>query len=268
MPQPTDFVAMKNRFFVVPAVAAVLALCAPALSAQESEIEEERREMTETSVSGLSISPLSLSVELSSRYIYRGLQYGDAPVGFATLGYGYKGFNAYILGAYAVNNSHQEVDLGVSYTYRWLTVGASDYYFPSAAGENDKYFDFDRHTTLHSVDAYVTVAPEKVPVWLTLSCYVFGNDRKADGKNAYSSYAELGYTYSFRQNNAISLAVGAALNRSFYNNYERGFSVVNIALKYATAFRFGSFRLPVSASYVLNPEKEKSYFTFSLFFNL
>ena len=51
-------------------------------------------------------------------------------------------------------------------------------------------------------------------------------------------------------------------------NNQSGFNVVNINAKYSTAFKFGNFKLPISASYVLNPYNNKSYFTMSLYFGL
>ena len=80
-------------------------------------------------------SPFTASLELSVKYMWRGIEYGTAPTLFPMIGYGYKGFNAFAMGAYAVNGSHQEVDLGVSYTVNEFTVGVSDYYYPSAVGE-------------------------------------------------------------------------------------------------------------------------------------
>ena len=59
-------------------------------------------------------SPFSASLELTTKYMWRGIEYGTAPTVFPMIGYGYKGFNAFAMGAYAVNGSHQEVDLGVS----------------------------------------------------------------------------------------------------------------------------------------------------------
>ena len=89
-------------------------------------------------------SPFSASLELSTKYMWRGIEYGTAPTVFPMIGYGYKGFNAFAMGAYAFNGSHQEVDLGVSYTASEFTVGVSDYYYPSAVGEKDSYL-YARH---------------------------------------------------------------------------------------------------------------------------
>ena len=198
--------------------------------------------------------------------MWRGLEYGTSPAVFPALNYSTEGFNAFVMGAYTWDGSHQEVDLGLSYTHKALTLGAVDYYYPSNVGENDNYFNFKNRDTGHSVETYLTIAPEKAPVYLTFSTFVFGADKKLNGNQAYSSYAEIGYTHTFNNDNNLSLALGAALNKSFYTDYEKGFNIVNIAVKYATAFELGNFKLPVSASYIINPYREKSYFTFSTYF--
>lgn len=212
-------------------------------------------------------SKFSLSLELSSKYMWRGLEYGDAPTVFPGINFNYKNFNAYALGAYSVNGSHQEVDLGVGYTKDWFFIGAADYYYPSAVGNKDSYFNLNNRETGHYVELYTTISPQNIPLWLTLSSYIWGADKNLDGKQAYSSYAELGYKFNFKNDNVLSLCVGAALNKSFYTDYEKGFNVVNIGLKYTTSIPLGKFNLPVSASYILNPYKEKSFITFSLYLN-
>lgn len=212
--------------------------------------------------------PFSISLELTTKYMWRAIEYGDAPTSFAIINYEHKGFSAYAEGVYAFNGSHSEVDLGVAYSYKWLTVGINDYYYPSSVGEKDKYFKLSNRKTGHSIEGAVTIAPEKIPIWLTLSNYFWGEDKKpTNNNNAYSSYAEIGYSHSFNDYNVASLAVGAALNKGFYTDYEHGFNVVNITTKYATSFKFGKFRLPVSASYVLNPYRNKSYVTLSIYFS-
>ena len=216
----------------------------------------------------LSKSPFSASLELSTKYIWRGIEYGTAPTVFPMIGYGYKGFNAFAMGGYAIDGSHQEVDLGVSYSASEFTIGVSDYYYPSVVGEKDGYFKLNNHNTGHWVEAYATWTGTKIPLWITLSSYIFGADKNEEGKQMYSSYAEVGYTYSFNDDNNIALCVGANLNEGFYTGYQSGFNVVNINAKYSTAFKFGNYKLPVSASYVLNPYKNKSFFTMSLYFGI
>ena len=212
-------------------------------------------------------SKFSLGLELSSKYMWRGIEYGDAPTVFPSINYTYKGFNAYAMGAYSVNGSHQEVDLGVGYTYNWLFIGVADYYYPSAVGEKDSYFKFNNRETGHYVELYTTISPQSVPLWITLSSYIYGADKNLEDKQAYSSYAEVGYKFCFKNDNILSLCVGAALNKSFYTDYEKGFNIVNLGLKYNTTLPLGKFNLPVSASYILNPYKKKSFVTFSIYLN-
>ena len=214
------------------------------------------------------VSPFSASLELTTKYMWRGIEYGTAPTLFPMIGYCYKGFNAFAMGGYAVNGSHQEVDLGVSYTANEFSFGVSDYYYPSAVGEKDGYFKLSNRNTGHWVEAYASWNGKKIPLWVTVSTYVFGADKNEDGKQMYSAYAEVGYTHSFNDNNSLSLCVGANLNKSFYTEYQSGFNVVNINAKYRTAFKFGKFHLPVSAGYILNPYKNKSFFTMSLYFGI
>ena len=213
-------------------------------------------------------SPFSASLELSTKYMWRGIEYGTAPTVFSLLCYNNHGFNAFAMGGYAINGSHQEVDLGVSYSAREFTIGISDYYYPSSVGEKDHYFKLSNRETGHWVEAYATWTGIKIPLWVTVSTYIFGADKNIDGKQMYSSYAEVGYTHTFKADNSIALCIGANLNKSFYTDYESKFNVVNINAKYSTAFKLGSYKLPVSASYVLNPYKNKSYFTMSLYFGI
>lgn len=211
-------------------------------------------------------SPFGISLELSSKYMWRGIEYGDAPVVFPMLSYNYKGFNAFAMGAYAINGSHQEVDLGVNYSFKEICIGISDYYYPSSVGEKDSYLKWSSHVTGHSVEAYMTYTSQKLPLWFIISTYVYGADKKTNGSQAFSSYAEIGYAHKFNDAHTLSLALGANLNKGFYTDYEKGVNLVNITLKYETRFNFGKFNLPVSASYVLNPYKEKSFLTFSIYF--
>ena len=210
---------------------------------------------------------LNLSLELSSKYMWRGMEYGTSPTLFPMLSFNKAGFNIFGMGAYALDGSHQEVDLGVSYTYKGFTIGVSDYYYPSAVGENDKYFDFNNRTTKHYVEGYLTMMPFKYPLWFTVSTYIYGCDKDLNGEQAYSSYIETGYSHYFNDDNILSAAIGANLNKSIYTDYEGGFNVVNVMLKYTYNLNLNKFCLPLSASYIINPYREKGCFTFSAYLN-
>lgn len=209
---------------------------------------------------------LFVSLELTSHYIWRGLEYGNSPTSFGKFIYTTKHFDAYLEGIYGLNDSHSEVDLGVGLSYKWIYFGLSDYYYPSSVGKKDKYFRLNNKTTGHYIEAYSIITPKCLPFQLTLSSYVFGADKKGNGKQAFSSYAELTYIQNLKNNTNLELTIGANLNKGFYTEYIDGISITNIALKYNTNFKFGSFLLPVSASYVVNPYKNKSFFIITVYF--
>lgn len=215
-------------------------------------------------------SDFHLGVDLQTKYVWRGMEMitsNSSPVVFPHMSYQYEGLYVYAMGGYSLNGSYAEVDLGVSYTWKWLTVGVYDYYYPTLNGPQDRYFNFSKDDTGHWLEAAVTIAPEKIPAYLTVSNFFYGADKTLDGKQAYSTYVELGTYYDFLESNRLSLALGAACNKSCYTGYESGFGICNVELKYTytVAFRNG-WSLPLNVAYIINPVREKSFINFSTSF--
>lgn len=218
----------------------------------------------------LVISPFGLGLDLQTKYIWRGMEMmslESAPVLFPSINFSANGLFAYIMGGYAINGEYAEVDCGVSYTVGDFTVGVSDYFYPSIDKNVDKYSHVGKGSG-HWMEACVNYAPVNIPIWSTLSNFFYGADRYLDEngseKQAYSTYVELGTYYNFIENNKISLAVGAALNKSCYNGYSRGFSICNTELKYAKSVKVSdAWSLPVSVSYIYNPVYDKSFVNFT-----
>lgn len=202
------------------------------------------------------------SLEISSKHVWRGLEFGNSPVLFPQLSYTNGGFWAYAMGGYATNGTHQEVDFGVSCTLRALTLGVNDYYYPSSVGASDTYFDYSQRSK-HWVELYATYQHPKVPFWCMLSSFVYGPDRYGD-RRAYSTYLELGYAYALSKQSSLVLSAGISPNRSFYNGYERASSWSSLVLKYTQDIRIGGYTLPISASYIFNPSIQKSAFSCSI----
>ena len=222
-------------------------------------------------------SNFHLGLDLQTKYMWRGMEMMTeeaAPVLFPCVNYSNKGFYAYVMGGYAVNGKYAEVDLGLSYTYKWFTIGVNDYYYPTTIMPQDQYFNFKPKETGHWLEAVVTIAPEKIPAYLTVSNFFYGADKKivvdAEGnpsdKQAYSTYAEIGTYYDFLKDNRLSLAVGAAFNKSCYNGYDKDFSVCNIELKYTYTATIKDFSFPLNIAYIINPVYEKSFVNFSTSF--
>ena len=217
----------------------------------------------------LKASPFGLGLDIQTKYMWRGMEMmieDAAPVLFPSFNYSYKGLFLYAMGGYAINGKYAEVDLGISYTWKGLTIGFNDYYYPTIDSNNDKYFGGGKHTG-HWLEVSITYAPEKIPVFATLSNFFYGADKYVNENNeekqAYSTYLELGSYYDFLKNNRITLTCGMALNKSCYNGYEHNFSVCNLEAKYTYYVEFkNGWTLPLSAAYIYNPVYDKSYVNF------
>lgn len=216
-------------------------------------------------------SPFTLNLQTQTKYVWRGMemQPSDAsPVLFPSVGYSSGGFNAYFMGGYSINGKYAEVDFGTSYTWKWLTLALNDYYYPSTTTVDDDYFNYNKDNTGHWLEGAITISPDKIPVSLTLSNFFAGADKNLEGKQAYSTYAELSTWYDFTNNNQMALNLGMALNKSCYNGYEHGFGVCNIEAKYSHTIQFkNDWTLPLSVSYIINPVFEKTFVNFSVGFN-
>lgn len=205
---------------------------------------------------------LSASIELSSKHVWRGLEFGTAPVVFPQVYYSAGKFSAYAMGGYAINASHQEVDFGCSYQLRNLIIGLNDYFYSSGVGNRDKYFDYSKRTG-HYVEVYTHYTPDRLPISCLLSIFPYGAD-KLGTKQAYSSYLELQYKRSIASESDLTIALGGTFNRSFYTQYASDIALTNLTLKYTRLFRLGKIDIPLSASFIINPYTNKSFFSCSV----
>lgn len=208
-------------------------------------------------------SNFHLGMDIQTKYIWRGMEMiteNSAPVVFPHINYQNEGFYAYVMGGYSINGVYSEVDMGFSYTYKWISFGINDYYYPTTTTPYDQYFNFNGRETGHWLEAAVTIAPENVPGYLIVSNFFAGADKDLNGNQAYSTYAELGSHYDFLDNHNLALALGFAFNKSCYNGYEHGFNLCNVELKYTYNLDFkGYYTLPLSVAYIINPIFKKAH---------
>jgi uncharacterized protein (TIGR02001 family) len=101
-------------------------------------------------------SPFTIGADLVSRYVFRGLDFGESPAIQPGLSYSYKGLTVGAWGSYAFVATPLgiEADLYASYNFHFgLSAGITDYYFPGEQLKigpdsvinpirNGKYFDY------------------------------------------------------------------------------------------------------------------------------
>lgn len=239
---------MKKTLFTL-----MLSLCTLLIaSAQEVVNEENEAE-----------SPFSLSTDLVSRYVWRGLLYSANPNIQPTLDFTKGNFSVGAWGSYAVAAPYAEVDLYISYTLGNFTATIFDYYTEDETDLTvNNYFNWGKSTTPHSLEGAITFnGTEKFPVTFTASMFFYGYDWDAAGKNQYSTYFEVGYSKQVGPT-LINLFAGGTPAKGLYAQTA---AIVNVGMGVSYELTLSEkFKLPVFGQLVLNPSAKDIFFVFGI----
>jgi hypothetical protein len=241
---------------------------------------------------------LNVSADFVSRYIWRGMDFGNSPSIQPTLSFNLGEFELGYWGAVALINNYVESDLYMKYSVKGFSLTLYDYYIPALSTElNDNRYsfckspskiEFDTTTgqnltkyTTHTIEAYLQYkGPEKFPISVLVGTYIYGNDKTAvdsvftdskllqsvNFKNRFSSYIELGYSFAIKENN-FDVFVGATPFSSAYSTpvYKGDFAVVNMGVTgYRNIKITEKFDLPLKASVIFNPQASNIFFVLGL----
>ena len=208
------------------------------------------QEKVETTISG----------DIVSSYIWRGQDLGSAAVQ-PTLGVGYKGLSLTAWGSYALVNTAdtKEFDLTLAYTKGGFNIGITDYWFSTGLDPQGRYFKYDAHGTNHVFEGNVGFDFGFASLqWFT---NFTGNDYKADGKRAYSSYVEVVVPFKLSAIEWTATAGAVPFESAQYGT--SGFAVTNLALKATKEIKVtDTFSIPVFGQVVGNPCTQKAYLVF------
>ena len=216
------------------------------------------------------VAPVSAEVETTvsadvvSSYVWRGMELGDAALQ-PTLGVSAAGFDLSIWGSTGIVNftDTKEFDITLSYSIAGLSVGVTDYWFNAGPEPYGRYFNYTKDLTNHVFEAFVGYDLDFVSfAWYT---NLYGNDFKADGDRAFSSYFEVSAPFSFGGAEWSASLGMVPYETDFYGT--DGFAVTNLSVTASKEIEFtDSFSLPVSAGVTVNPSAETAYFVLSLSF--
>lgn len=265
----------------------ILALFAPVtVNAQDervfSDIEAEKENQ------GVD---LNLGADLFSRYIWRGYDYGNSPAIQPNINFSWKGLSIGAWGSYAFSKhsiqiddttvvdagNYSEVDLYISYTYKWFTLLLYDYFTPNGLNPNDgnKYFDYKNSTTGHTFEACLSFdGTETFPLRVMAGTLFYGDDKGKDStgtygqgtKNNFSTYFEIGYTFNIKKidTDLIPFIGGIPFGSSWYGPYA---GVTNIGLTVKKSIPITPvYSFPVQASLIANPQSEALFLVFGISF--
>lgn len=166
----------------------VLYLLAYTITSMAQEANRDQVDMVNSEKNNwgakLKASNFHLGLDIQTKYLWRGMEMmpeESSPVLFPCVNYQSKGLYVYAMGGYAINGKYAEVDLGISYSWKWLTLAFNDYYYTTINGKDDEYLG-GKHNG-HWLEAVVTYSPENIPLWITASNFFCGDDDKYEKGN-------------------------------------------------------------------------------------
>ena len=208
---------------------------------------------------------VSLGADVVSRYVWRGLNVGDAPSVQPSIAAGYKGFELGTWGAYSLSNEAtdgDEIDFWLGYTHEFASGAAigllvTDYYFPNAGEKfsNFQNYDDEDGAGAHTVEIGGSVTlPGSLPI--TLAGYI--NVYNDEGNNAYFQ-ADCPVTAGETDLNFfVGVTPGSDKNPDYYGADE--FKVLNVGVTASKEVQFSeSFSLPISGSFIVNANLDMAY---------
>jgi len=254
--------------------------------------DEQALKEAEESVSDKAAT-LNFGADIMSRYIWRGIDYGNSPAIQPTLYFSWRGLNIGAWGSYSfapyramINDtvsvnmgSYSEMDMYVCYTLKWFTLMFFDFYIPNSLDANYtgirqfQYFNYDKKNTGHTFEISLTFAgPEAFPIKFFAGTLVYGNDKAKDtlgwyaneNKNNYSTYLELSYPVKFRKIDLNFFVGGTPSGGSWYSP-SAGFTNVGITAKKAIPIT-KSYSFPIQCSLITNPSSQKIFLVFGISF--
>ena len=207
------------------------------------------------------LAQVSGGADFVSRYVFRGIDFGESFSVQPTLQYSSDGFTVGSWASYAITaGGANEHDLYVSYANGPIEVGLTDYFFPvPGGGESAEFFNFDSETTGHILEPYLAFSgTQSFPISLYAAINAFASDA-SDPDN--SIYLEAGYGFMV-EDVSLGLTVGFVPQESaFYGTTAPSF--INLGLSASKAVEItDSFSLPLLVQYIINPESERTFFVF------
>lgn len=198
--------------------------------------------MTDTMVIKHSVG---LDVFLYSRYVWRGVQFGNGPSVQAQVSYANDGFMAACYVSKSMNGSAMGYpntsNVMIGYQYNGISLFVDDYYFYDE-DNIDRYFDWS-DTTLHYIEARLRYDHVRFYGMGSYNVYAGNGANKAP-------YVEAGYKVPEK---GLTFFAGYVFDRSDLN-FSTTAGMTNVGMSKQKEVKFSDkFSLPLSATLMVNP---------------
>jgi hypothetical protein len=180
----------------------------------------------------------------------------------------YQGFELGTWGSVDFTGTYKELDNYLAYSFKGFTATFTDYYWASD-WIVDNYFDYQRDSTSHYLEASLSYKGVKVPFSILVATMVYGADKKFEetSENNFSTYIEAGYSIPVK-GFTFDLFLGVTPMDGFYGDGyggKVGFAVVNGGVTGSKVIPVTEkFSLPVKASVIANPQAGKLFLVFAV----
>lgn len=239
----------------------------------EPEAIETTAAVEETTEDGPKVS-LDLATDLVSAYVWR----GGKCSGFAiqpTLGFSVAGFSLDAWGSTDFvydGNGYSELDFTAAYSNWGVTLALTDYCWTNADGKFDYFGKYtDNHYLELGVGFDFGEYFSKVPISIGANVFLYGADKNADDKSAYTSYYTIEYYQPIKTYFDVYAGVGAALqfNGATTLAGRDGFSFTDVHLGAAKTFNIKNMiNINLDSRLIVNPTSKDVFFVASVGFSL
>ncbi len=190
-------------------------------------------------------------VDVVSRYVWRGLDFGKSPSVQPWVEGDFKGYKLGVWGAYKTAGAGwQETDIYLSKSFKYVTFSIFDYY-SYVDTLKGTFFNYNKNKTAHMLEGQVLLSGEEViPLKLLLSWFFYG----AAPDNSF--YIEGSYTKAL-SNGSLDLFLGFTPHSGYYADKA---ALVNLGCRYNRNIDItDKFSIPLKLSLIMNPDQEQFY---------
>ena len=188
----------------------------------------------------------NIDLGLSSRNIWRGLDYGSSPSIWGDLYGSYKGFSLGAIGTTTISGSKSQfgtwLELYASYEFKNLSFVIDDYFFFNSEDEDNNYFEYGREQTQHFIEARVEYENDYLEALVGYVIYSNSLD------NTNGVYIEA----SYKPNENLSFTVGGITGAQGLSFYDAG-GITTLGVNGHRKVKLFGQTLHLKASLIFNP---------------
>jgi hypothetical protein len=222
----------------------------------------------------------SVSADIVSHYVWRGQDRGGVSIQ-PEARVAWKGLSLTLEGSAGFDSDDdKELDLTLGYELKGFNIGVTDYWQTGIDAAN-RYFYYDKKQSAHQFEGNLGYTCKYFS--LQGYCIFYGNDFKADGKQAYSTYAELTVPFRlagldwqlragmtpFESSSSVTYKSSSSIFdtelkpvKEYY--YAEGVACTDASIRATKDLSWGKLKLPVFAELSTNPYLQTAHMIFGI----